>query len=234
MLPRSERQLIEEISVWQPMPPLNHRSISNADLPLAWDSAKNKKTTRRMSGTIAGESKSGKNEKEPSLGSKRDLWLIYMTDVVIRCRRIGFTTRAIGTPNLSKAKSKDLTENKRNLYQFIKVERWEMRTLRNNMISMEEVSELRRAESMLVAGDAIDDEDQFHANSGQSRMSYVLCCSRRLCGLISAGLRMLATSRDLPLCLLQPACRWLSALSANLYRIWTHLSLSARSATRAV
>ena len=138
MIPRSDRLLVEEVSIWQPPPGTSRRSISDVSYGLPSSESlpmhnrvanlKDQKTTRRLSDLITGNRN---DQRQPSTGSKKDLWLIRFTDVIIRCQRVGFTSMPLGAVSTrSKAKNGDrnlIPGRKRNLYKFDRVERWEMR-----------------------------------------------------------------------------------------------------------
>lgn len=181
MAPRSERLLVEEVPLWQPRPDLQTRSISDAATQ-AQAHTKPKKTVRRLSDFMTSDShkEKAKDGKQPSLASKRDIWLIYLTDVVIRCQRIGVTQHPIGALALTPAsKSKSSTQvNQRNLYRFLQVEKWEMRDLhsKGGMVTMEEVARYRNSiTSSSELREDIEEEDQLPKS--ESRMSLVVVFS---------------------------------------------------------
>jgi len=146
MVPQSDRLLMSEESVWQPVPGKEKRTLSDAaegsrvasPIParnLMSPTGKKEKTTidrlrilkgqksfRRLSDMVGTES------KQPALGSKRDVWLVVFSDVVLRCQRVGVTRMSTSYPSWLKDKQKGkrlLPGQERNLYKFLKVERWE-------------------------------------------------------------------------------------------------------------
>lgn len=72
-----------------------------------------------------GLGENGKEMKAPNLGSKNDLWLIILSDVVIRCRRIGVTDIPSGFirggSNNSKKDKKDNNNNNNNNSRIAKI-----------------------------------------------------------------------------------------------------------------
>lgn len=177
MAPRSERLLIEEVPLWQARPGPQSRSVSDAtsSAPLS----KPKKATRRLSDFMTTDSGKEKETKQPSVGSKRDIWLIYLTDVVIRCQRTGVTQHPIGAMTVSPGKKNSKDAKKRNLYKFIQVERWEMRDMvtsqKGGMVSMEEVAKYRHSVTS-SNDDAEHIAEEEGGLGGRSRMSYVIYC----------------------------------------------------------
>ncbi|KAH9825103.1 hypothetical protein DFH28DRAFT_1117269 [Melampsora americana] len=152
MVPKSDRLLMSEESVWKPVPGKEKRTLSdaaegsrsNTPTPTASEAhssqismskkdhkstadrlriLKGQKSFRRLSDMIGSEA------KEPTMGSKRDVWLVVFSDVILRCQRVGVTRMSTNTFS-SAAKDKKKTRRslpgrERNLYKFIKIERWE-------------------------------------------------------------------------------------------------------------
>ncbi|CAH7671108.1 hypothetical protein PPACK8108_LOCUS5870 [Phakopsora pachyrhizi] len=141
MLPQSDRLLMSEESVWRPVPGKEKRTLSDAaegaraTTPVTSPTFKKEKSTsdrlrilkgqksfRRLSDMVGSES------KEPSLGSKRDIWLVIFSDVILRCQRVGVTRMATSYSSSLKDRLKGrrvLPGRERNLYKFLKIERWE-------------------------------------------------------------------------------------------------------------
>ncbi|KAL8278230.1 hypothetical protein RQP46_009403 [Phenoliferia psychrophenolica] len=129
----------------------------------------NKKSTKRLSDLIS-RSDGGKND-----------WFVVFSDVTIRCAKVGTTDIPGG---FSREKEKQGKQGKtkkkgktRNLYRFIKVERWEMNDLsKSGLVSMEDIYRVRTS-----GGDTLDettedsdseeydDDDDFDT---ESRMSF--------------------------------------------------------------
>jgi hypothetical protein len=114
------------------------------------DASNVNKTVRRLSDLVHGSGdKDGK--KQPSIGSKRDVWLVAFTDVVLRCQRVGVTKLPLGAAHSAKANKRAVTLEKRerNLYKFLKIDHWVMEDetsgRRAGAISMEEVARRRRS-----------------------------------------------------------------------------------------
>ncbi|PLW28131.1 hypothetical protein PCANC_23264 [Puccinia coronata f. sp. avenae] len=146
MVPQSDRLLMSEESVWQPVPGKEKRTLSDAaegsravspvsprnipSPPVKKEKTtidrlrilKGQKSFRRLSDMVGTES------KQPALGSKRDVWLVVFSDVVLRCQRVGVTRLSTSYPSWLKEKQKGkrlLPGQERNLYKFLKIERWE-------------------------------------------------------------------------------------------------------------
>lgn len=169
MAPRSERVLIEEVPLWR------SQTNSTTKDTLTSEKSKQKRTTRRLSDFMSSDHP--KEVKPPSLGSKRDIWLIHLTDVVVRCQRTGVTQLPIGSFFQSAdSKRKGTKEDKkRNLYRFLQVEKWETRdmrtSLRGGMVSMEEVAKYRHSiDSSVSYPDGITEEAE-DMRPSVSRMS---------------------------------------------------------------
>ncbi|KAN0062196.1 hypothetical protein ACQY0O_005376 [Thecaphora frezii] len=52
---------------------------------------RSKRSYRRLSDFLSAEEKNGPATKAPSMGSKKDLWLVRFSDVEIKCQRVGVT-----------------------------------------------------------------------------------------------------------------------------------------------
>lgn len=167
MVPRQERFLLEEFPVWGMTE--ESRSISDAgkhgkllgvpEPDQASTHSKSKKTVRRFSDMVHS---SDKGKKPPSVGSKKDVWIIRLSDVVLKCQRVGVTTRPLGATLAKDSKGRKHSGPKRNMYRFIGVERWEPQL------------SLAHAEAEGEAADQVShyDEDEEQASAGgPSRMS---------------------------------------------------------------
>lgn len=143
MVPQSDRFLMSEEPVWQPIAGKEKRTLSDVAggertaspiSPVAPNGKKEKstidrlrilkgqKSLRRLSDMVATDG------KQPSMGSKRDIWLVVFSDVILRCQRVGVTRMSTSYPSIPKDKQKSrrmLPVQERNLYKFIKIERWE-------------------------------------------------------------------------------------------------------------
>lgn len=190
MAPRSSRTVIEEIPIWHtatsksPEPPYAssnpRRTVSDVASrpPKPSDSRQTsnpvvtQKPVKRLSDLLP------RADKPPSVGSKRDLWLIVFSDVTIRCQRIGETE--VPGP-FSREKEKQGKQGKvkkgrrRNLYRFLKIERWELREVgggrKPGLVSMEDISRIRRREEPLAeTSDEDEDDGKWDA---ESRMRFV-------------------------------------------------------------
>lgn len=126
--------LVSEIALWATTSPslaAARRTFSDAgresvDLTQL-DAATKNKTIRRLSDMIGPHSTSKeKASKQPSTGSKRDIWLVKFSDVILRCRRIGVTRLPLsGSTGSSNGNgSIKLTHRDRNLYRFVQIDRW--------------------------------------------------------------------------------------------------------------
>lgn len=187
MLPRSDRILLEEEPLWKP--PHSRRSVSDAarnarsnaveDPGMLSDSGHRKpqkpsKSNRRLSDMM---SAMDRDKKEPSIGSKRDIWLIRLSDVIIRCHRIGITRLPLGAVNsmrdANKYNDKKNSGNStsRNLYQFLQVERWQVSS---NSFLDERSANLASLRQFDAAGTVEADKENEAAvkHGGISRMSF--------------------------------------------------------------
>ncbi|TKY87800.1 hypothetical protein EX895_003381 [Sporisorium graminicola] len=129
-------------------PSSNHRNSSNQ--PGLRAALRNKRSYRRLSDFLSSEGAGSGSSKAPTMGSKKDLWLVRFSDVEIKCQRIGVTALPmVSTAALRNvddaaeceasdfaARSKDSRERlkalrnttlrakTRNLYKFISVVAW--------------------------------------------------------------------------------------------------------------
>lgn len=147
MVPQSDRLLMSEEPIWQPVPGKEKRTLSDAtecnrmSSPVSTCNVisptgrreksavdrlrllKGQKSFRRLSDMV------GTDNKQPSLGSKRDIWLVVFSDVILRCQRVGVTRMSTSYPSWMKDNKHHsrrlLPGQERNLYKFVKIERWE-------------------------------------------------------------------------------------------------------------
>ncbi|KAA1474923.1 Dbl homology domain-containing protein [Dentipellis sp. KUC8613] len=97
------------------------------------------------------------------MGSKKDLWLVIFSDVVLRCQRTGTTSLPLGSASGTNSRANSLPElqgkskyattgrrnshaKPRNLYKFIKIETWTINNVarpREGVVSMEDVVKSR-------------------------------------------------------------------------------------------
>ena len=158
MIPRTNRILISEKAMWAAHAPgisAARRTFSDpgGDLETSGDAqadaAYTRKSLRRLSDLVGGESNKRKQLKTPSIGSKRDVWQIAFTDVMIRCQRVGVTKLPLGTAQLARVNQKGVSimARERNLYKFLKVDHWVMQNQTaakpSGVINMEEVARSR-------------------------------------------------------------------------------------------
>lgn len=149
-------------------------------------SADKKKTVRRLSDMLGSELNKEKQKKQgqPSIGSKRDVWLVSFTDVVIRCQRVGVTKLPMGSrsslsTSSSKRASVTLSNRERNLYKFLKIDHWVMldrtSSRQAGMVSMEAVARYRTslsgriAEELPLTESEADEEGDDEGGNEQSR-----------------------------------------------------------------
>jgi hypothetical protein len=176
MAPGSDRTLVSEEPVWQP-PEDTRRTISDAGHvtrnSLAPDvlhasvrrEPRAQKSFRRLSDLVSSD------KKAPTIGSKRDIWLVKFSDVILRCQRVGVTTLPIGRfERGSKDRDKSKGRVQRNLYRYLGVERWE--TKNPNVV---EAARMHPHLSGYLSPneDSVtetEEEDEVLANGGQSRM----------------------------------------------------------------
>ncbi|SPO44702.1 uncharacterized protein PSANT_02388 [Moesziomyces antarcticus] len=125
---------------------------------------RNKRSYRRLSDFLSAEQGGGGSSKAPTMGSKKDLWLVRFSDVEIKCQRIGVTalpmvsTAALRTADddtttseltdfaasskdsrerLKALRSTTLRAKTRNLYRFISVVAWRNAATRQMFASKE-------------------------------------------------------------------------------------------------
>lgn len=164
MVPLKERFLLDESPAWGPS--VQTRSVSDVSKPdnakskgaaqsTEQSSVKGKKTVRRFSDFVHS---SDKDKKPPSTGSKKDVWIIRLSDVVLKCQRTGVTSRPLGAILKKDSKGKKYTGPKRNLYRFIGVDRWEPQ------LAFQSSLEDGASEATVV-------DDDVTTESGASRMS---------------------------------------------------------------
>lgn len=200
--------LISEVAMWAaPAPGLAaaRRTFSDAgrtmrsieEVQSHSEAAAAKKTLRRLSHFVTTDHhhhqhhnhSAPKEHKQPSVGSKRDVWLVSFTDVVIRCQRVGVTKLPLGGEQSIKANKKavSLSKKERNLYKFLKVDHWKGgegsgRSSRDEIINGSRGSSGRIVEDPLSESEAdqsAEQEEQVDLDSsneqigGRSRMRYV-------------------------------------------------------------
>lgn len=180
--PRSDRLLISEAAMWSLSTTGNstvaagRRTFSDAartvDDAHARTAKSKTKATRRLSDMTGmgnkDDSAGDKKKKQPSIGSKRDVWLVTFTDVVIRCQRVGVTNLSMqNTLDTGKTPSTDIKDTRRrtillsrerNLYKFLKIDHWIMTDKtspgRAGIVSMADVVNSRRTD-----GEVQEDDD---------------------------------------------------------------------------
>lgn len=169
--PRSDRFLVSEAAMWS-LPTIGDSAVAAgrrtfSDAARTVDEAhghtnSRKKTARRLSDMTGMGSKHNdptvKKKKEPSIGSKRDVWLVSFTDVVIRCQRVGVTNLPMQNSldagkqslsiNVSQRRTVLLSAKERNLYKFLKIDHWVMEDKtspgRSGIVSMVDVARSRQ------------------------------------------------------------------------------------------
>ena len=152
--------------------------------------ASKKKTMRRLSDmTGIGHHHDGseKKKKQPSVGSKRDVWLVSFTDVVIRCQRVGVTKlplqNSVGIAGQSNSPGKEnyrrtilLTNKERNLYKFLKIDHWVMADKtspsRAGVVSMSDVARSRRTSGEIDENDGGEDVDGLESTPEIQRVKF--------------------------------------------------------------
>lgn len=135
MVPLKERFLLEEFPIWgSKLQSRSHSDVAKQQQqhqatylrpPQPSDQTaggKSKKAVRRFSDMMTS---SEGDKKVPNIGSKKDIWIIRLSDVVLRCQRVGVTTRPLGAVLTKDAKGRKNSGPRRNLYRFLSVERWE-------------------------------------------------------------------------------------------------------------
>jgi len=159
MAPRSARVLLEET----PAPSLSPNSGSSAFKP------------RRSVSDAGGRSSRGEKAlSAPKPFSSGDHWFIRFTDVTVRCQRTGQTDIPGGFSRHKERQGKQgkLKKGKlRNLYRFVRIERWEMRDASGEgLVSMDDIHRLQVGGegSLKEASEEEDGED----DDAESRMSF--------------------------------------------------------------
>lgn len=191
MAPRSSRIVLEETSVWQPttsipssLPPnaspnprrATSDAASRKTRPTPSTSPtldqKNRSINRRMSAFVT------RDHKSPTMGSKKDIWMIVFSDVTIRCQRTG-TTDIPGAFSRDKAKQKQEKVGRvkkrgrtRNLYKFLRVERWEMKDLTGRAVGLDGVERVEQGFRGARETSSEDEEEDDNADA-ESRMRWV-------------------------------------------------------------
>jgi hypothetical protein len=177
MIPKGDRLLTEEASTYHLPFDANRRAVSDVARKSNASPAsprapvvKNQKSVRRLSDYLTRD----KDAKPPTIGSKKDLWLVHFSDVVLRCQRTGLTQP---TRSNVRAKRAGPLAAQRNLYTFVRVERWEMPPppVTSGTVAMEAIHRQRRTE--LSDGDVTETEEEDEPASPpdevESRMSCV-------------------------------------------------------------
>ena len=178
--------MLSEAAMWAPSPApglaaarrtfsdtgRNLKSIEEAQSAAA--ELKPKKSSRRLSDLLPGErhkqtSSGRKSGKEPSVGSKRDVWLVSFTDVVIRCQRVGITklplSSAQGAAHPGGSRYVSLARTERNLYRYLKVDHWVMAdetgtpSGRAGIVSMDDVAKVARRRSERIEEDPLSESE---------------------------------------------------------------------------
>lgn len=196
--PRADRLLVSEAAMWSlsttgdSAVAAGRRTFSDASRRVddnqihSATSSKNKAVRRLsdMTGIGGGHHQndgSEKKKKQPSIGSKRDVWLVTFTDVVIRCQRVGVTNLPMqsslsGGPGYSPISNKEnhrrtvlLSARERNLYKFQKVDRWIMEDKTSpgigGIVSMDAMARSRR-QSERIDEDPEKDLDESFVSDG--------------------------------------------------------------------
>lgn len=150
------------------------------DVQLQAAASSKKKAVRRLSdmtgiGGHQGEG-SDRKKKQPSVGSKRDVWLVTFTDVIIRCQRVGVTNlpmqSSLGGMGHSSVLNKEshrrtvlLSTRERNLYRFQKVDRWIMEDKTSlgagGIVNMDAMARSRRQSERIAESSEADAEESF-------------------------------------------------------------------------
>jgi hypothetical protein len=126
----------------------------------------------------------------PKLGSKKDVWIIEFSDVILECQRVGTTNLPTSiidqsnvfssSPSKRKKKSKGISlGSERNLYKFNRVVRWieiegngsqSQSTRRSSSLSAFEGIEPMSGEE---EAEGLDEDDEGAREGAASRMRYV-------------------------------------------------------------
>lgn len=132
MAPRSARVLLEESPAPAPSPNLGSSAF---------------KPRRSVSDAGGRSSRGDKSATSPKPFSSADQWFVRFTDVTVRCHRTGQTDIPGGFSRQKERQGKQGKVKKgklRNLYRFVRIERWEMRGVDGaGMVSMEDIHRMR-------------------------------------------------------------------------------------------
>lgn len=199
--PRSDRLLVSEAAMWSSSMTghsavaAGRRTFSDASRTIdpaqaEAAAASKKKTMRRLSDmTGIGHHHDGseKKKKQPSVGSKRDVWLVSFTDVVIRCQRVGVTKlpmqNSLGSGGHVDSTGKEnyrriilLTNKERNLYKFLKIDHWVMADKtspgRAGVVSMADVARSRRTSERIDEDYGVEDVDDLESAPEIQRVKF--------------------------------------------------------------
>lgn len=198
MAPRSTRILIGESSVWQASTG-NDRSestshnLSNSSPRRAVSdvsshpptflqnrnasamSSYSNKSIKRLSNFVRTTSVSNSRPAAPKFGSKQDIWMVSFTDVTLRCQRVGstdipdgFAGALEGGGKIGKIKRKG---RERNLYKFLKIERWESKQASDSILRRSRARE-SSYESLGRKAGSILETTELDSEDGESMMRY--------------------------------------------------------------
>ncbi|KAF8321624.1 Dbl homology domain-containing protein [Clavulina sp. PMI_390] len=174
--PKASRQIVSEKPLFAATAPSKEDSASKSGAsggkstlaPPTDKKVNNKSSFRRFSDVL----QPGGTHANPTLGGKKDLWLVKFNDVVLRCQRTGTTTlpitSTIGAPGGISGRTHSLPElaaagkasksgttgtgrrtvqtKPRNLYKFLKIETWTIGDLVQSgpgVVAMEDISKVR-------------------------------------------------------------------------------------------
>ncbi|KAF9005573.1 hypothetical protein BDQ17DRAFT_1353396 [Cyathus striatus] len=188
-LPKPSRVLIEERPCGPSLSQLNgspKSAPSSPPAPISSKGIRGKSSFKRLSDVLY----SG------GIGGKKDLWFVVFNDVVLQCQRTGTTSlplvattssRTNSLPDLQ-GKSKYATTGRRNsytkprnLYKFIKIEKWDMRDIaqpREGVVSMDDVVRSRahvlsnQPRIVPLPDDDEDNNDDSDDSDKKSKMSF--------------------------------------------------------------
>ncbi|SPO32234.1 uncharacterized protein UTRI_02791 [Ustilago trichophora] len=157
---------------------------------------RNKRSYRRLSDFLSSEDAGSGSSKAPTMGSKKDLWVVRFSDVEIKCQRIGVTAlpmvstaalRNADTEDLEAtdftARSKDSRERlkalrnttlrakTRNLYKFVSVVAWRHAAARNADGVKEGLADGLPTSHEVDEEEDEDDDDGDSISSGDSSAS---------------------------------------------------------------
>lgn len=140
------------------------------------------KPRRSVSDAGGRSSRGDKAASSPKPFSSSDHWFVRFTDVTVRCQRTGQTDIPGGFSRQKERQGKQgkLKKGKlRNLYKFVRIERWEMRDASGGgLVSMEDIHRLQSVggEGSLREGSEGEGEEDGEADGedddGESRMSF--------------------------------------------------------------